>query len=91
MDWDVIVNEEIKFKWKKLLRNLEKLSLLRVKRFAFVRVEERIISAHGFCCNCTIKLKRDCAVVYLRVKTSVAVKVLFFWQPKPKIAPLKEF
>ena len=51
MGWDVIVNGEIEFKWKELLRNLEELSFLRVKRFAFVRVEERIISAelHEFC------------------------------------------
>ena len=51
MEWDVIVNGEIEFKWKELLRNLEELSLQRVKRFALVRVEERIIlaEAHGYC------------------------------------------
>ena len=38
MKWEVIVNGEIEFKWKELLRNLEELRLLRVKRFAFVRV-----------------------------------------------------
>ena len=87
MEWDVIVTGEIEFKWKELLRNLEELSLLRVKRFAFVRVEERIFSAelHGFCDS---SREIYCAVVYLRVKMSV-VKV-FFLAAKTKVAPLKE-
>ena len=78
----MIVNGEIEFKWKGLLRNIEELSLLRVKRFGFGRVEERIFSTelHGFCDS---SREIYCAVVYLRVKVSVAVKV-FFWQPKQK-------
>ena len=77
-----VENGEIELRSKKLLRNLDELNLLRVKRFAFVRVEERIFSAelHEFC-NSSREIY--CAVVYLRVKTSVVVKV-FFWQPKQK-------
>ena len=70
MEWGVIVNGEIKFKWKEILRNLVELNLLRVKRFAFVRVEERILPAelHKFCDSLR---EIYCAVVYLRVETSV--------------------
>ena len=77
MEWDVIVNGEIEFKWKELLRNLKELSLLRVKRFAFVRVERRKIFAklYGFCDSST---KIYYAIVCLRVKKSVAVKVCLF-------------
>ena len=88
MEWDVILNEEIEFKWKELLRNFEELTLLIVKRFVFVRVEERTNSAelHGFCDS---SRKTYCAVVYLRVKMNVAVKE-FFLAVKTKVAWLKE-
>ena len=71
-----------------LPRDIELYETLRVKRFAFAEVSDRIytVKPHGFCDS-----SESCyaAVVYLQVVTSVGVK-MHFLAAKTKIAPLKK-
>ena len=84
---DKEVNNEIKNIWLSFLADLEHLKEIRVNRFCFVNLNEKTIriELHGFTDNSNAGY---CAVVYLKVVTSSAVKV-FFLASKTKVTPLK--
>ena len=73
--------------WLSSLADLEHLKEIRVNRFCFVNLNEKTIriELHGFTDNSNAGY---CAVVYLKVVTSSAVKV-FFLASKTKVTPLK--
>ena len=50
-EWDKVVNNEIKNIWLSFLFDLENLKEIRVDRFCFVNLNEKMISIelHGFC------------------------------------------
>ena len=74
--WDVSVSEEIRNVWVILIDSLRKLKIDRVKRFCFVEPSVRVTftDMHGFCGSSKYIYL---AVVSLRVKTSVGVRVKF--------------
>ena len=84
---DKEVNNEIKNIWLSFLADLEHLKEIRVNRFCFVNLNEKIIriELHGFADGSNTVY---CAVVYLKVVTSSAVKV-FLLAPETKVTPLK--
>ena len=86
--WDENLSSEIEKIWKNFMADLEKIQILRVKRFAFVQPKEIVlsISLHGFCDSSS---QVYCGVVYLRVETTLGIR-LHFLCAKTKVAPLKK-
>ena len=87
-DWDDNISGEVVSIWKQFLLDVEYYDKLSVKRFSFVEINENVqsVSLQGFCDS---SLHCYCGVLYLRVVTSVDVKVCFL-AAKTKVAPLKE-
>ena len=85
-EWDKEVNNEINNILFSFLTDFEHLKEIRVNRFCFVNLNEKVIliELNGFADNSNTVY---CAVVHLKVVTS-AVKV-FFLASKTKVIPLK--
>ena len=84
---DKEVNNEIKNIWLSFLDDLEHLKEIRVNRFCFVNLNEKIIriELHGFTNSSNTVY---CAVIYLKVVTTSAFKI-FFLASKTKVTPSK--
>ena len=67
--WDENISSEIESIWNEFLAGLKQIEILRVKRFAFVKSKDIIlsISLHGFCDSSS---QVYCGVVYIRVETT---------------------
>ena len=67
--WDENISSEIESIWNEFLAGLKQIEILRVKRFAFVKSKDIIlsISLHGFCDSFS---QVYCGVVYIRVETT---------------------
>ena len=70
------------------MADLKQIEIVRVKRFAFVQPNEIIlsISLHGFCDSSS---KLYCGLVYMRVETTLGIRVSFLCA-KTKVASLKK-
>ena len=86
-EWDKEVNNEIKNIWLSFLADLEHLKEIRANRFCLVNLNGNIIriELHGFADKSNAVC---CAVVYLKVVTSSAVKV-FFLASKTKVTRVR--
>ena len=86
-EWDKEVNNEIKNIWLSFLADLEHLKEIGVNRFCLVNLNGKIIciELHGFADKSNAVC---CAVVYLKVVTSSAVKV-FFLACKTKVTRVR--
>ena len=86
--WDDTVPESILIKWKDFLNLLREVIEVRVNRFLFNQVKEKVthMQLHGFSDS---SQSAYCAVVYVRVKTSIGVCVSLL-TAKTKVAPLKK-
>ena len=53
LNWDDSVPREIEIIWNEFISNLEEWGIIKVKRFAFFEIREKIYSVqlHGFCGN----------------------------------------
>ena len=87
-EWDDTVSKEVEEIWFEYLSYLDKLGMVKVKRFVFIEPEEKILSVtlHGFCDSSS---QVYCGVVYLQIETSVGVKISLLCS-KTKVAPLKK-
>ena len=86
--WDENISSDIESIWNDFLADLKQIETLRVKRFAFVQPKEIIlsISLHGFCDSSS---QVYCGMVYIRVETTLCIRVNFLCA-KTKVAPLKK-
>ena len=86
--WDENISSDIESIWNDFLADLKQIETLRVKRFAFVQPKEIIlsISLHGFCDSSS---QVYCGMVYIRVETTLCIRVNFLYA-KTKVAPLKK-
>ena len=73
-EWDAKIPSDIESVWNDLLSELYLFNSVRVKRFIFDSVKEKIesVEVHVFCDS---SIQAYCGVVYLRVVTSVGVCV----------------
>ena len=87
IEWDEKISDEVKVTWEQFLCDIENMREVRVRRFSFVQPEEKILSVElvGFCDSSS---HIYCGVVYLRVVTTVGIRVSFL-AAKTKVAPLK--
>ena len=86
--WDENISSDIESIWNDFLADLKQIETLRVKRFAFVQPKEIIlsISLHGFCDSSS---QVYCGMVYIRVETTLCIRVNFLCA-KTKVVPLKK-
>ena len=86
--WDENISNEIESIFNDFLADLKQMELLRVKRFAFVQPKEIIltISFHGFCDSSS---QVYCGMVYIRIETTLGIRVSFLCA-KTKAALLKK-
>ena len=86
--WNENISSEIELIWNDFLADLKQIEILRMKWFAFVQPQEIILSVslHGFCDSSSHVY---CGVVYIRVETTLGIRVSFLCA-KTKVAPLKE-
>ena len=86
LGWDENLPSEIESVWIKLLDSLRVNTVFRVSRFCFGKLENiTLVEVHGFSDS---SIEAYCAVVYLRLVTSLGVRVCFL-ASKTKVAPLK--
>ena len=85
--WDENVTGEVKEVWRSFMNYLREMKEIRLKRFCFTSVSERVesVEMHGFCDS---SKHVYCAVIYLRIKTSVGVRVEYV-AGKTRVTPLK--
>ena len=89
VDWDDAVENEVKIKWDAFLNELDRIKEITIRRFVFYEVKDDIesVEIHGFSDS---SLDAYAAVIYLRVKTKVGIKVSLITS-KSKVAPMKKF
>ena len=87
-DWDSEASSEILNVWNTFLADVERLGVLRVRRFALVEMNENIesVTLHGFCDS---SLTCYAAVLYLQMRTSFGMRVCLL-AAKTKVAPLRQ-
>jgi len=85
--WDDEIPKDIMRVWNEFINVVDKLRVLRIPRFCFVQPEENVtrIELHGFCDSSNSVY---CCNVYLRVVTSVSIKVSLL-AAKSRVAPIK--
>ena len=66
------VKRGIEIIWNEFISNLEEWGILKVKRFTFFEIRDKIYSAqlHGFCDSSN---QIYCAVIYLRIVTHFGI------------------
>ena len=87
LDWDDKLSDALLTIWTEILSDLKVLSVITVNRFVLSSLNEKVISVqlHGFCDSSQVAY---CAVIYLRMETSLGVKVKLLTS-KSKVTPLK--
>ena len=88
IDWEDAVPESILTAWYKFLNLLKEVVEVRVYRLLFNHVKEKVthVQLHGFSDS---SQSAYCAVVYVRIKTSVGICVALL-AAKTKVTPLSK-
>ena len=86
--WDKNISSEIELIWNDFLADLKQIEILWAKRFVFVQPKKIILSFsfHGFCDSSS---QVYCSMVYIRVETTLGIRVSFLCA-KTKVALLKK-
>jgi len=87
-EWDSQASGNNLTVWNKFLLDFEHFGVLRVKRFAFVELNDNVesVTLHGFCDSSSTCYA---AVLYLQIRSSVGMRVNFL-AAKTKVASLKK-
>ena len=88
LNWDDSVPREIEIIWNEFISSLEEWGIIKVKRFAFFEIRDKIYSVqlHGFCDSSS---QIYCAVIYSRIVTHFGIRVSFL-AAKTKVTSFKK-
>ena len=81
------MTDELKSVWNDFISFLQNLSCIKIQRFVFVAVIEKMksVQLHGFCGSST---EVYCTAIYIRIETSSGVKLCFLTS-KTKVVSMK--
>ena len=89
LKWDDLVSTEVLDIWKKFIKLIDDIRMVRVRRCVIPELIDDIldVQVHGFCDSSSAAY---CAVVYLRKETSSGFVEVRFLTAKTKVAPVRK-